>query len=51
MGGNGAIFYKRMVEREGQEYVDKIFQDKQKTVKADVIFYMNLIKDYEDLLK
>ena len=50
-GGNGAIFYKRMVEREGQDYVDKLFQDKQKTVKADVIFYMRLIKEYEDLLK
>lgn len=50
-GGNGAVFYKRMVEREGQDYVDKLFQDKQKTVKADIIFYMRLIKEYEDLLK
>jgi 5-methylcytosine-specific restriction endonuclease McrA len=49
-GGQGAIFYKRMVEREGQEYVDKIFQDKEKTVKADILFYLRLIKEYEDLL-
>lgn len=50
-GGNGAVYYRRMVEREGQAYVDKLFQDKQKTVKADEIFYMNLIKEYEGLLK
>jgi len=51
LGGNGAIFYKRMVEREGQAYVDKIFQDKQKTVKADILFFLTLIKEYEDLLR
>jgi 5-methylcytosine-specific restriction endonuclease McrA len=49
-GGQGAIFYKRMVEREGQAYVDKIFQDKQKTVKCDILFLQGLIREYEDLL-
>lgn len=33
LGGHGAIFYKRMVETEGQEYVDKLFQDKNIIVK------------------
>jgi hypothetical protein len=50
-GGNGAVYYRRMVEREGQAYVDKLFQDKQKTVKADILFFLNLIKEYEDLLR
>lgn len=27
-GGNGAEFYRRMVEREGQAYVDRIYLDK-----------------------
>jgi 5-methylcytosine-specific restriction endonuclease McrA len=34
LGGNGAIFYKNMVKKEGQEYVDKLFKDKQKSIKA-----------------
>ena len=34
LGGNGAIFYRNMVEREGQQYVNQLFLDKQKTVKA-----------------
>lgn len=32
--GNGTAYYKNMVEREGQEYVDQIFKDKQITCKA-----------------
>jgi len=45
-GGNGAIFYKNMVEREGQKYVDKIFRDKEKTVKAHD-FYIELLEKYQ----
>lgn len=33
-GGNGSIYYKNMVEREGQEYVDQLFLDKQKITKS-----------------
>jgi hypothetical protein len=32
--GNGTAYYKNMVEREGQEYVDQLFRDKQKIIKA-----------------
>jgi hypothetical protein len=46
-GGNGAIYYRRLVETEGQKYVDQLFRDKQITVKADVIFYMRKIAWYE----
>ena len=34
LGGNGGEFYRRMVAIEGQEYVDKLFQDKNIEVKA-----------------
>lgn len=46
-GGNGAIYYKNLVDREGQEYVDKIFKDKQKTIKADEYWYISKIAEYE----
>ena len=49
-GGNGAEFYKRMVEEVGQKTVDEIFKDKQKVVKADVLFYEKKIKEYKELL-
>lgn len=48
-GGNGAIYYKKMVETEGQEYVDKIFQDKHKTVKADKWYYQEMLERYTEL--
>lgn len=50
LGGNGAEFYKRMVEREGQEYVDQLFRDKQKTVKA-YDHYLMLISEYESIIE
>jgi hypothetical protein len=50
LGGNGAVFYRKMVEREGQKYVDDLFALKNQSVKADILFYLKLIKEYEDLL-
>ena len=51
LGGNGSAYYRCMVEREGQAYVDSLFQDKQKSVKADILFYLKLIAEYEELLR
>lgn len=34
LGGNGAIFYKKMVEENGQDYVDQIFKDRNIIVKS-----------------
>lgn len=48
-GGQGAIFYRNLVEREGQEYVDELFRDKQKSVKA-IDYYLSLIPQYEIIL-
>lgn len=46
LGGNGAEYYKRMVAEVGQEAVDKLFQDKQLTIKADKWFYLSKIEEY-----
>lgn len=45
--GNGTAYYKNMVEREGQEYVDLIFQDKLKVIKA----YDLYLDTYEKYIK
>lgn len=45
-GGNGAIFYRNMVEREGQEYVDQLFLDKQKSIKA-IDRYLEQLEEYK----
>lgn len=50
LGGNGSTFYKHMVEREGQAYVDQLFKDKNKTIKLDVIYVQNLILSYAQQL-
>jgi len=49
LGGSGAIFYQKLVEREGQQYIDDLFKDKQKTIKADAIWYQQKIDEYEKL--
>ena len=47
-GGRGAEFIENMRRIEGNEYVDKIILDKQKTVKA-YDFYVDLLKEYESI--
>lgn len=47
LSGNGAVFYRQMVEDEGQEYVDQLFADKNKIIKADCNYYRNLIEEYK----
>lgn len=51
LGGNGAAFYKAMVEDVGQKEVDQIFKDKQKIVKVDRAFYETRIKSYTKVLE
>lgn len=50
LGGNGAEYYRRMVLEVGQDEVDQLFRDKQKIIKADTIFYQNLLAEYQALL-
>ena len=51
LGGNGSYFYKNLVEREGQEYVDNLFKIKQQTIKVDIWWFQEKIKEYENLLR
>lgn len=44
-GGNGAIYYRNLVNEVGQEEVDKLFQDKQKIVNA-LDHYKLLLEEY-----
>ena len=48
LGGNGATYYRLMVEREGQKYVDELFALKNQTVKASDHF-IALLAEYEKL--
>lgn len=50
LGGNGAEFYKNLVRDMGQDYVDQLFKDKHKIIKADRYFYLNLLHEYETVL-
>lgn len=45
LGGMGAVFIENMRRIEGDEYVDQILQDRQKTVKA-YDFYLELLAKY-----
>jgi len=49
LGGHGTSFYRNMLEREGKKYVDKLFEDKNVTVKA-YDHYLMLIDKYTELL-
>lgn len=48
LGGNGSAFYRNLVNIEGQEYVDKLFEDKQKTIKA-YDYYLMLLNEYKNI--
>ena len=48
LGGNGASFYRNMVECEGQEYVDELFALKNQTTKASD-HYIQLLEEYSHL--
>lgn len=49
LGGNGALFYRKLVDIYGQVFVDNVFRDKNNIIKADEIFYENKIKEYEEM--
>lgn len=48
LGGNGALFYKNLVETEGQKYVDQLFEDKNISVKA-YDYFVELLEEYKKL--
>lgn len=48
LGGMGAEAYKKMLKEEGKEYMDKLEQDRQKTVKA-IDHYLELLEYYKGI--
>ena len=50
LGGLGAEFYRRMFIIEGQEYMETLVADRQKSVKA-LEHYLTLINTYQKLLE
>ena len=46
LSGNGSEFYRRLVEKEGQEYVDELFKLKGQTTKA-LDHYLKLLEKYK----
>lgn len=48
LGGNGAIFYKRLIEEKGQKHIDKLFALKNETTKA-LDHYKTLLEEYKNL--
>lgn len=49
LGGNGAEFYRRMVKEVGKKNVEQLFIDKNKSIKADITWYLSLIEKYKKL--
>lgn len=50
-GGAGAEFYRRLVEENGQSYVDQLFKDKHITIKADSHWYSQKILEYKEIVE
>lgn len=48
LSGNGSEFYRRLVKEMGQEYVDGIFADKKRSVKAHD-HYLSALAEYKNL--
>lgn len=50
LSGNGSQFYRNLLNDYGQEYIDKLFEQKNKIIKADEIWYQEKISDYTEIL-
>jgi len=48
LGGNGAVYATNFIQKYGQQKFDDLMRLKQKTIKADVIFYQKLIDLYTE---
>ncbi len=51
LSGNGAVFYRKLVEIEGQAYVDELFALKGVLTKETKDFYYDKIAEYKSLLE
>lgn len=46
-GGNGAMYYRALERKYGKTFVEKIFLEKNKSIKADILFYEDKIYEFE----
>lgn len=46
LGGNGAVYALKFIKKYGQKEMNNLLKLKQKTIKADIIFYNKLIDMY-----
>lgn len=51
LAGNGSVFYRKMVEIEGQAYVDAIFAAKELKLKETPDFFFDKIAEYKKILE
>ena len=50
LGGNGAEYYRVVKDYYGEDFVERIFKDKNKTIKLDLEYVNDLIEKYTKLL-
>ena len=48
LGGNGAVFYAKLLQEKGQKHIDTLFQLKVQTTKA-LTHYLKLLEEYRKL--
>jgi hypothetical protein len=51
LGGLGAVFYKKMLDENGPDYMDALEQDRKITVDDAMAHYLHLIERYTRNLK
>ena len=49
-GGNGAMYLRAVEKKYGKEMIERLFKDKQKTVKCDTLFIDDKLYEYERYL-
>lgn len=51
LGGNGAVYYAKMLSENGKKYMEALEKEKQILIKADEIWFVNKIEDYKLILE
>lgn len=50
LGGNGAVFYSKMLKENGKKYMESLEKEKQILIKADEIWFTEKINNYQEIL-
>lgn len=49
LGGNGSAFYRRLMADEGSDYVERLFEDKQRITPSGKLFILDKISEYTEI--